>query len=77
MHANSAALSGYYVSAQRWLVTGNKESMLAYAKLLAERGVGVVNVEYSTVPTQPAKALCYVGDTLVDHPLSSCLEQRK
>lgn len=33
-------------------VAGNKESMLAYAKLLADRGFAVVNVEYSKVPDQ-------------------------
>ena len=33
-------------------VAGNKESMLAYARLLADRGFAVVNVEYSLVPTE-------------------------
>ena len=31
-------------------VAGHKESMLPYAKLLADRGLAVVNIEYSTVP---------------------------
>jgi len=31
-------------------VAGNKESMLPYAKLLADRGFAVVNMEYSRVP---------------------------
>ncbi|WP_241649338.1 alpha/beta hydrolase [Rosenbergiella collisarenosi] len=33
-------------------VAGHKESMLPYAKLLADRGIAVVNIEYSTVPTE-------------------------
>ncbi|MCL9668592.1 alpha/beta hydrolase [Rosenbergiella epipactidis] len=33
-------------------VAGNKESTLAYARLLADQGFAVVNIEYSLVPTQ-------------------------